>query len=170
MSTWLMATPLFKMLATPKAKPLLEWCKANEPSLFISAASLSEIALGITSYRDPSRTAPAPSATGSRDHYALPRPHPPSRRRHRQARRRALAGPQVSRALGFNDALLLATAQLRGHGLITRRDEIVWPLGESSDCDGLGSTGQCEFVSAGMQGEARGGLPDQSEDRLCSRM
>jgi hypothetical protein len=47
MSTWLMDGALFKMLATPKAKPLLEWCKANEPSLFISAASLTEIALGI---------------------------------------------------------------------------------------------------------------------------
>jgi hypothetical protein len=47
MSTWLMDTPLFKILATPKAKPLLEWCKANEPSLFISAASLTEITLGI---------------------------------------------------------------------------------------------------------------------------
>jgi hypothetical protein len=25
MSTWLLDTPLFNMLATPKAKPLLEW-------------------------------------------------------------------------------------------------------------------------------------------------
>jgi predicted nucleic acid-binding protein len=47
MSTWLMDTALFKMLATPKAKPLLQWCEANDASLYISAASLTEIALGI---------------------------------------------------------------------------------------------------------------------------
>jgi hypothetical protein len=47
MSTWLLDTPLFNMLATPKAKPLLEWCAANRPSMFISAASLTEVARGI---------------------------------------------------------------------------------------------------------------------------
>ena len=47
MSTWLMDTPLFKMLATPKAKPLLEWCEANDASLFLSAASLAHVARGI---------------------------------------------------------------------------------------------------------------------------
>jgi predicted nucleic acid-binding protein len=47
MSTWLLDTPLFNMLATPKGKPLLEWCLANNPSLFISAASLTEVAWGI---------------------------------------------------------------------------------------------------------------------------
>ena len=47
MSTWLMDTPLFNMLATPKAKPLLEWCEANDASFFISAASLTEVARGI---------------------------------------------------------------------------------------------------------------------------
>jgi hypothetical protein len=47
MSTWLLDTPLFNMLATPKAKPLLEWCAANRPSLFISAESLTEISAAI---------------------------------------------------------------------------------------------------------------------------
>ena len=47
MSTWLLDTPLLNVLATPKAKPLLEWCEANRPSLFISAASLTEVARGI---------------------------------------------------------------------------------------------------------------------------
>ena len=39
MSTWLLDTPLFNMLATPKAKPLHEWCEAIKPSLFISATA-----------------------------------------------------------------------------------------------------------------------------------
>jgi PIN domain nuclease of toxin-antitoxin system len=47
MSTWLLDTPLFNTLATPKAKPLLEWCEANKPSLFISAESLTEISAAI---------------------------------------------------------------------------------------------------------------------------
>jgi hypothetical protein len=48
MSTWLLDTPLFNMLATPKAKPLLEWCEANDASLFISAVSLTHIAQAIS--------------------------------------------------------------------------------------------------------------------------
>lgn len=47
MSIWLMDTALFKMLATSKAKPLLQWCEANDASLFISAASLAHVAGGI---------------------------------------------------------------------------------------------------------------------------
>jgi hypothetical protein len=47
MSTWLLDTALFNMLATPKAKPLHEWCEANKPSLFISAESLTEISAAI---------------------------------------------------------------------------------------------------------------------------
>jgi hypothetical protein len=38
---------VFNMLATPKAKPLLEWCEANKPSPFISAESLTEISAAI---------------------------------------------------------------------------------------------------------------------------
>ena len=47
MSTWLMDTPLLKMLRPEKAKPLLYWCEANDASLFISAASLTHVAQGI---------------------------------------------------------------------------------------------------------------------------
>jgi predicted nucleic acid-binding protein len=126
MSTWLLDTPLFNMLATPKAKPLLEWCEANKPSLFISAASLTEVARGIdklpvsqsqranaqrkwldeiiTRFAD--RIHPVDVAIAIRAGGVLPsltNGHP----RHR-----------------FHDALLVATAQLHGHGLITRRDGI----------------------------------------------
>jgi predicted nucleic acid-binding protein len=126
MSTWLLDTPLFNMLATPKAKPLLEWCEVNKPSLFISAASLTEVARGIdklpvsqsqranaqrkwldeiiTRFAD--RIHPVDVAIAIRAGGVLPsltNGHP----RHR-----------------FHDALLVATAQLHGHGLITRRDGI----------------------------------------------
>jgi predicted nucleic acid-binding protein len=126
MSTWLLDTPLFNMLATPKAKPLHEWCEANKPSLFISVASLTEVARGIdklpgsqpqranaqrkwlgeilTRFAD--RIHPVDAAIAIRAGGVLPsltNAHP----RHR-----------------FHDALLVATAQLYGHGLITRRDGI----------------------------------------------
>jgi hypothetical protein len=48
MSTWLMDTALFKMLQTAKARPLLEWCEANDASLFISVASVTHLARGIS--------------------------------------------------------------------------------------------------------------------------
>jgi hypothetical protein len=42
-----MGTPLLKMLAPEKAKPLRDRCEANDASLFISAASLAHVARGI---------------------------------------------------------------------------------------------------------------------------
>jgi predicted nucleic acid-binding protein len=129
MSTWLLDTPLFNMLATPKAKPLHEWCEANKPSLFISAESLTEIsaAIGkmsanrwqrgdalriwfdeITKHFE-DRIHPVDAAIAIRAGGVLPNltnAHP----RHR-----------------FHDALLVATAQHHGHGLVTRRDGIFGP-------------------------------------------
>jgi hypothetical protein len=32
MNTWLVDTPLLKMLTPAKAKPLLDWCEANDAS------------------------------------------------------------------------------------------------------------------------------------------
>jgi predicted nucleic acid-binding protein len=129
MSTWLLDTPLFNMLATPKAKPLLEWCEANKPSLFISAASLTEVARGIdrlsgsqsqranaqrkwldeilTRFAD--RVHPVDAAIATRAGESLPR---------------LTIGHQRHR---FHHALLVATAQIHGHGLITRRDGIFGP-------------------------------------------
>ena len=126
MSTWLMDTPLFKMLATPRAKPLLEWCEVNDASLYISAASLTEIALGINKLpgsqsqrasaqrnwldeiaeRFADRIHPVDTAIAIRAGGVLPKlthGHP----RHR-----------------LHDAFLVATAQIHGHGLVTRRDGI----------------------------------------------
>jgi predicted nucleic acid-binding protein len=129
MSTWLLDTPLFNMLATPKAKPLLEWCAANRPSMFISAASLTEVARGIdklsgsqsqranaqrksldeilTRFAD--RVHPVDAAIATRAGESLPH---------------LIIGHQRHR---FHDALLVATAQIHGHGLITRRDGIFGP-------------------------------------------
>jgi predicted nucleic acid-binding protein len=124
MSTWLMDTPLFKMLATPKVKPLLEWCKANDASLYISAASLTEVALGINKLpglqsqranaqrnwfdeiitRFADRIHPVDAAIAARAGAVLPS-LTTSLPRHR-----------------FHDALLVATAQMHGHGLVTCRD------------------------------------------------
>jgi toxin FitB len=129
MSTWLMDTPLFKMLATPKAKPLLEWCEANEASLFISAVSLTHVAQAISklagsqsqrasaqfnwldeiSRRFADRIHPVDAAIATRAGESLPR---------------LIIGHQRHR---FHDALLVATAQIHGHGLITRRDGIFGP-------------------------------------------
>jgi predicted nucleic acid-binding protein len=129
MSTWLLDTPLFNMLATPKAKPLLEWCLANKPSLFISAASLTEVARGINKLsgvqserahaqrkwldeiitRFADRIHPVDVAIAIRAGRVLP----------------SLTNGQPRHR--FHDALLVATAQLQGHGLITRRDGIFGP-------------------------------------------
>lgn len=125
MITWLIDTPVFKMLQTAKAKPLLEWCEADKASLFISAASLTEVALGIDKLpwsqsqrahdqrkwldeivmRFADRIHPIDTAIAIRAGGLLPslkNGYP----RHR-----------------FHDALLVATAQIHGHGLVTRRDE-----------------------------------------------
>ena len=129
MSTWLLDTPLLNVLATPKAKPLLEWCEANRPSLFISAASLTEVARGIdklpgsqpqranaqrkwldeilTRFAD--RVHPVDASIATRAGEFLPH---------------LIIGHQRHR---FHDALLVATAQIHGHGLITRRDGIFGP-------------------------------------------
>ena len=129
MSTWLVDTPLCKMLATPKAKPLLEWCEANEASLFISAASLTEVALGINKLpgsqsqrakaqrtwldeiitRFADRIHPVDAAIATRAGALLP----------------SLTNGHLRHR--FHDALLVATAQMHGHGLITRRDGIFGP-------------------------------------------
>jgi hypothetical protein len=48
MSTWLLDTPLFNMLATPKAKPLLEWCEAKYPSGSGRLAVRARVSKGVT--------------------------------------------------------------------------------------------------------------------------
>jgi predicted nucleic acid-binding protein len=129
MSTWLLDTPLFKMLATPKAKPLLEWCEANDASLFISATSLTHVAQAIS------------KLPGSQSQRASAQCNGLDEISRRFVDRIHSVDPTIATRAGallasltnghprhrFHDALLVATAQIHGHGLVTRRDGIFGP-------------------------------------------
>ena len=126
MGAWLVDTPLFKMLATSKAKRLLGWCEANDPSLYISAASLTHVALAI------SKLPMSQSQRASAQHNWLNEiiTRFPDRIHPIDAMIATRAGellPYLTNGLPlhrFHDALLLATAQTHGHGLITSRSGI----------------------------------------------
>ncbi len=129
MSTWLIDTPLFNLLGTLKAKPLLEWYDANDPSLFISAASLTEIVAGV------GKTPASQSRHGDAQRRWLneittrfaDRIHPVD------AAVATRAGALLQRLTSgsprhrFHDSLLVATTQDPSHGPITRRDGIFGP-------------------------------------------
>ena len=129
MNTWLIDPLLLKVVASPKAASLQQWCDANNASLFLSAASLSEISVGIgkmpasqsqradalrewlegITSRFADRIHPVDPAIAMRAGAILPRlenGHP----RHR-----------------LHDAVFVATAQVHGHGLLTRRDGVFGP-------------------------------------------
>jgi putative transposase len=117
---------LGRFCLTRPAKPLLEWCEVNDASLYMSAASLAEIALGINKLpgsqsqrasaqrkwlneivtRFADRIHPVDVAIAVRAREVLPSPTN-GQPRHR-----------------FHDALLVATAQIYGRGLVTRSDGI----------------------------------------------
>jgi predicted kinase len=61
-----------------------------------------------------------------RNPHAIRRPDPPSRRHDCHTRRRG-AGTTGHLHHRFHDALLVATAQIHGHGLVTRRDQTFGP-------------------------------------------
>jgi len=129
MNTWLVDPPLLKVVASPKAASLQQWCEANNASLFLSAASLTEISAGIgkmpasqsqranalrewlerITSRFADRIHPVDPVIAMRAGAILPRlgnGHP----RHR-----------------LHDAVFVATAQVHGHGLLTRRDGVFGP-------------------------------------------
>jgi predicted nucleic acid-binding protein len=126
MSTWLMDTPLLKMLTPEKAKPLLDWCEANDASLFISAASLAHVAQGI--HKLPTSQSQGAKALRNWLDRTIERfgdrIHPVD------AAIAMRAGSLLAcRTVGlpihhFHDVLLVATAQRHGHGLVTRRDTV----------------------------------------------
>ena len=129
MTTWLMDTALFKMPATRNAASLQKWFEANDASLFLSAASLAEINAGIARLsRKASERGAALMAwlDGIASQYA-DRIHPIDPQ---IARRAGALLPSMQNGLArhrFHDALLVATAQIHGHGLLTRRDAIFGP-------------------------------------------
>jgi predicted nucleic acid-binding protein len=129
MSTWLLDTPLFNILATSKARPLLEWCEANKASLFISAASLTEIARGIDKLPG-SQSQRANAQRKWLDEIITrfaDRIHPVDAAIAIRAGRVVHGLTNGQPRHRFHDALLVATAQLYSHGLVTRRDGIFGP-------------------------------------------
>ena len=126
MTTWLIDTALFKTLAPGPSRGLRAWMEAHDDPIFLSAASLVEIQAAIArlargqaqradalrhwldamvaGFGD--RIHPIDAEIASRVGTLLP---------HCQAghvRRR------------FHDAALVATAQVHGHGLLTKRDAV----------------------------------------------
>ncbi len=129
MSTWLMDTALFKILASPKATSFRHWLEAHDASVFLSAASLTEIAASIA--KMPAN--PSQRGAGLRTWFTdltsryADRIHPVDLE---IATRAGALLPSLQNVLPrhrFHDALLLATAQIHGHGLLTRRDTIIGP-------------------------------------------
>ena len=129
MTTWLIDTALLKTLASPKAASLRQWCEANNASLFLSAASLTEIAAGIG--KKPASHARRADALrewlGGLTSQFADRIHPTD------TEISVRAGALLPRLTNghpryrFHDAILVATAQAHGHGLLTRRDAIFGP-------------------------------------------
>jgi predicted nucleic acid-binding protein len=131
-TTWLIDTALFKALAPGRAPSVRQWLETNEASIFLSVASVVELNAAIarmfesqkqrreamrawldglvSAYVD--RIHPVDVQIALRAGALMPnlRDKPP---RHR-----------------FHDATLVATAQIHGHGLLTRRDTTFGPWTE----------------------------------------
>ena len=126
MDTWLIDTALLKTLATPKAAILRRWCDTHDASLFVSVASLTEIAAGVAKMPS-SQSERAKAMCEWLDAFAA-----------RFADRIHPIGTEISLRAGaflpslvngvprhrLHDALLVATAEIHGHGLLTRREAI----------------------------------------------
>lgn len=129
MTTWLIDTALFKVIASTKPMSVRDWLEGNDASVFLSSASLVEIAAAIAkapAAQTQRREAMWVWLDGLASRYA-DRIHP--------------VDPQIAIRAGeimpnlqfghirhrFHDAVLLATAQIHGHGLLTRRDSIFGP-------------------------------------------
>jgi predicted nucleic acid-binding protein len=129
MSTWLLDTPLFNMLQTAKATPLLEWCEANDASLFISVASLTHLARGVSKL--PGSQSQRANAQRKWLNEILTRfadrIHPVDATIATQAGALLPSFTTGHLQHRFHDALLVATARIHGHGLVTRRDGIFGP-------------------------------------------
>ena len=128
MNTWLIDTALFKSLAPggPKKSTLRGWIETHEDPLFLSVASLVEIRAAIEGIRGrPAKRAEALQewldglvATFSDRIYPVDI---------NVAVRAGRLLPHFQDGLvphRFHDAVLAATAQLHGHGLLTKRETV----------------------------------------------
>jgi predicted nucleic acid-binding protein len=123
MVSLLMDTALFQILPLPRAASLRHWCEANDASLFLSAASLTEIAGAIHKMpSSPSERAKAllkwldEVASGFGD-----RIHPIDTEVSLRAGAMLARLTNSPARLKLHDAQLVATAEVHGHGLLTRR-------------------------------------------------
>ena len=128
MSSWLIDTPLIKVLTSPPGLQLRKWCEANKPSLFLSAASITEFAGGIN------KTPASQRANAMRlwlegiAHAFADRIHPVDLALSIQAGALLPRLVNSSPRHRFHDALLAATAQAHGHVMLTRRVSIFGTL------------------------------------------
>jgi predicted nucleic acid-binding protein len=128
MDTWLIDTALFKSLgpSSPQRSSLRSWIEANEAPLFLSAASLVELEAAID--KIPASQAERAGALRKwlSDLVATfgDRIHPVDVQvAHRAgALLRYCTGGVVRHR--FHDALLAATAQVHGHGILTKREAV----------------------------------------------
>jgi predicted nucleic acid-binding protein len=129
MTSWLIDIPLFKVIASAKPMSVRNWLESNDASVFLAAASLVEIAAAIAKgpvAQTQRREAMGAWLEGLASQYA-DRIYPVDLQ---IAMRAGEIMPHLQighMRYRFHDALLLATAQLHGHGLLTRRDSIFGP-------------------------------------------
>lgn len=126
MKTWLIDPALFKTLATPNAKVLVKWCEANSASLYLSAASLTEVSAAVSKIKgkQPNRGKALQVWLNGLTNSFADRIHVVD------AEISVLAGSVLTQLTSGlprhrqHDAIYVATAQVHGHGLLTRRDGI----------------------------------------------
>ena len=126
MKTWLIDPALFKTLATPSAKVLVKWCEANSASLYLSAASLTEVSAAVSKIKgkQPHRGKALQVWLDGLTTSFADRIHVVD------AEISVLAWSVLTQLTSGlprhrqHDAIYVATAQVHGHGLLTRGDGI----------------------------------------------
>jgi predicted nucleic acid-binding protein len=129
LTTWLIDTALFKSLAPAPSRSFRNWIEAHEDPIFISGASLVEIR-GAIAKIPPSRAQRAEAlsnwlvglVSGFGD-----RIYPVN---HEIALRAGELLPHCHAGQPrhrFHDAVIAATAQVYGHGLLTKREGVFGP-------------------------------------------
>ncbi len=126
MTTLLIDTPLFKTLASGQSARLRDRLETNDASLFLSAASVFELAAAVAKITD--------SQASRRDalrHWLDGLAADFADRIHPLDAEVALRAGRLLSRLGsgfprhrFHDAVLAATAQIHGHHLLTKRDAV----------------------------------------------
>jgi predicted nucleic acid-binding protein len=129
MRTWLIDTAIFNTLATPKAASLQKWFEANSASFFLSTASLVEIGASVAKL-----SAKAPARGGALQAWFDGFTTQFADRIHSVDSEIAMRAdallPSLQSGLPrhrHHDAVLVATAQMHGHGLLTRRVAVFGP-------------------------------------------